>query len=76
MDGLTEKRYERQIQLWGVQGQTSLRNSKVCLINADATGTEALKNLILAGVGSFTIVDDTTVKEVDYGNNFFIAEVN
>ncbi|XP_063900766.1 NEDD8-activating enzyme E1 regulatory subunit-like isoform X2 [Zophobas morio] len=74
MDGLTEKRYERQIQLWGVQGQTSLRNSKVCLINADATGTEALKNLILAGVGSFTIVDDTTVKEVDYGNNFFIAE--
>lgn len=36
-------------RLWGDHGQTSLEQARVCLINATATGTEILKNLILPG---------------------------
>ena len=36
-------------RLWGDHGQANLEVAKVCLINANATGTEILKNLILPG---------------------------
>uniref|UniRef100_A0A672GYC1 NEDD8-activating enzyme E1 regulatory subunit n=1 Tax=Salarias fasciatus TaxID=181472 RepID=A0A672GYC1_SALFA len=48
-------------QLWGDHGQEALENAHVCLINATATGTEILKNLVLPGIGAFTIVDGHTV---------------
>uniref|UniRef100_A0A3P9MCI0 NEDD8-activating enzyme E1 regulatory subunit n=1 Tax=Oryzias latipes TaxID=8090 RepID=A0A3P9MCI0_ORYLA len=37
------------VQLWGDHGQEALENAHVCLINATATGTEILKNLVLPG---------------------------
>ncbi len=37
------------LSLWGEEGQAALENSKICLLNATATGTETLKNLILPG---------------------------
>jgi hypothetical protein len=37
-------------RLWGDHGQVALEKAKICLINASATGTEILKNLILPGV--------------------------
>ncbi|VEN63468.1 unnamed protein product, partial [Callosobruchus maculatus] len=52
------KKYDRQLRLWGDHGQKLLENSKVCLINATALGTEILKSLVLPGIGSFTIVDE------------------
>ena len=66
------KKYDRQLRLWGDHGQSCLELAKVCLINATATGTEILKNLILPGVGSFTIVDGQTVTADDAGNNFYL----
>lgn len=33
--------------------------------------TEALKNLVLGGIASFTIIDDKKVTEEDLKNNFF-----
>lgn len=66
------KKYDRQLRLWGDHGQSCLELAKVCLINATATGTEILKNLILPGVGSFTIVDGQTVTGDDAGNNFYL----
>ncbi|XP_029636762.1 NEDD8-activating enzyme E1 regulatory subunit [Octopus sinensis] len=67
-------RYDRQLRLWGDHGQACLENAKVCLINATATGTEILKNLVLPGIGSFTIVDGDKVTGADVGNNFFLAK--
>ena len=43
------QKYDRQLRLWHAHGQIAVENSKICLINADATGTETLKNLILPG---------------------------
>ena len=41
------------------------------VISASATSTSVLKNLVLPGVGHFTILDPEKVSEVDAGNNFF-----
>nr|CAB3264189.1 NEDD8-activating enzyme E1 regulatory subunit-like [Phallusia mammillata] len=67
-----EKKYDRQLRLWGDHGQRDLENASVCLINVTATGTETLKNLILPGIGSFTIVDGGRISGQDAGNNFFL----
>ncbi|XP_064130011.1 NEDD8-activating enzyme E1 regulatory subunit isoform X1 [Loxodonta africana] len=67
-----EQKYDRQLRLWGDHGQEALESAHVCLINATATGTEILKNLVLPGVGSFTIIDGNQVSGEDAGNNFFL----
>ncbi|XP_060767074.1 NEDD8-activating enzyme E1 regulatory subunit isoform X1 [Neoarius graeffei] len=71
-----EQRYDRQLRLWGDHGQDALESAHVCLINATATGTEILKNLVLPGIGAFTIVDGHRVSGEDVGNNFFLSSDN
>ena len=58
-----QKRYDRQIRIWGAHGQSSLEEAKICLLNASATGSETLKNLVLGGIQGFTIVDDRKVHD-------------
>lgn len=71
-----EKKYDRQLRLWAAAGQQALENAKVLLLNDNpgVVGVETLKNLVLPGVGSFTIVDGATVSESDLGLNFFLDE--
>lgn len=66
-------KYDRQLRLWGDHGQASLESAHVCLINASATGTEIVKNLVLPGIGGFTIVDNKRVSPEDVGTNFFVT---
>jgi NEDD8-activating enzyme E1 regulatory subunit len=42
------------------------------MIGASATATSVLKNLVLPGIGSFTILDSRDVTPADAGNNFFL----
>jgi NEDD8-activating enzyme E1 regulatory subunit len=70
----TDDKYDRQLRLWGPHGQRSLMNAHILLINADGCGTETLKNLVLPGVGKFTILDGNLVTEKDCGSNFFVTE--
>ncbi|KAI3966741.1 hypothetical protein MKW92_038738 [Papaver armeniacum] len=67
-------KYDRQIRIWGEQGQTALEKASICLLNCGPTGSEALKNLVLGGVGSITIIDGFKVEEGDLGNNFMVDE--
>ncbi len=71
-----EKKYDRQLRLWAASGQAALEDAKVLLLNSGsgAVGVETLKNLILPGVSSFTIVDEADVSELDLGVNFFLEE--
>jgi amyloid beta precursor protein binding protein 1 len=81
-----ERKYDRQLRLWAASGQQALEQSHVLLINSDGpiddadttvggvVGVETLKNLVLPGVGGFTIVDPATVTEPDLGVNFFLEE--
>ena len=64
--------YDRQLRLWGDHGQKSLESARVCLIGANALGTEILKALVLPGLGSFTIIDHQLVTLADCGSNFFV----
>jgi amyloid beta precursor protein binding protein 1 len=83
-----ERKYDRQLRLWAATGQQALEDSRVLLVNSDGplgagstgvsgvVGVEALKNLVLPGIGGFTIVDPATVTESDLGVNFFLEEVS
>ncbi|CAI5466399.1 unnamed protein product [Closterium sp. Yama58-4] len=66
------QKYDRQLRIWGEHGQRALEQARVCLLTAGPTGTEALKNLVLGGIGSFTVVDGATVEAHDLGNNYFL----
>ncbi|CAA2975460.1 NEDD8-activating enzyme E1 regulatory subunit AXR1-like isoform X2 [Olea europaea subsp. europaea] len=67
-------KYDRQLRIWGEQGQTALEKSSICLLNCGPTGSETLKNLVLGGVGSVTVVDGSKLELGDLGNNFMVDE--
>ncbi|KAF2492193.1 hypothetical protein BU16DRAFT_491642 [Lophium mytilinum] len=71
-----EKKYDRQLRLWAASGQAALEESHILLINSGpgVVGVETLKNLVLPGIGNFTILDSTIVSEEDLGVNFFLEE--
>ncbi|KAJ8082084.1 hypothetical protein PM082_007930 [Marasmius tenuissimus] len=66
------RRYDRQLRLWAASGQSALENSRILVISGSATSTSILKNLVLPGIGHFTILDHTKVTPEDAGNNFFL----
>lgn len=67
------QRYDRQLRLWASSGQKSLESAKILVLGASHLGACVLKNLILPGIGSFTLVDGTLVSDYDLGNNFFVT---
>ncbi len=80
-----EKKYDRQLRLWAASGQRALEESQVLLVvgedansgsNSTVAGVETLKNLILPGIGGFTIADAATVTEADLGINFFLENTS
>lgn len=66
------KKYDRQLRIWGAHGQQALESTRICLLTCSPTGSETLKNLVLGGIASFTIVDQAVVEASDLGNNFFL----
>ncbi|TFK45262.1 hypothetical protein OE88DRAFT_1715442 [Heliocybe sulcata] len=66
------RRYDRQLRLWAATGQAALESSRILVIGASATSTSILKNLVLPGIGHFTILDHHSVTPEDAGNNFFL----
>ena len=69
-----EKKYDRQLRLWAASGQAALESAHVLLINSGTgvVGVETLKNLVLPGIGQFTVQDSAQVIEADLGVNFFL----
>ena len=70
----TNDKYDRQLRLWGSHGQKALMDAHLLLITADGSGTETLKNLVLPGVGRFTIMDHNDVAPSDCTSSFFLTE--
>ncbi|KAJ8126629.1 hypothetical protein O1611_g7009 [Lasiodiplodia mahajangana] len=68
--------YDRQIRLWGVQAQQKIQAANILLISMKALANEIAKNLVLAGIGALTIVDDQLVTEADLGAQFFLSQEN
>ncbi|KAH9476223.1 NEDD8-activating enzyme E1 regulatory subunit [Psilocybe cubensis] len=70
------RRYDRQLRLWAASGQSALENARILVVSGGATATSILKNLVLPGVGHFTILDPLPVTPEDAGNNFFLDGLN
>jgi amyloid beta precursor protein binding protein 1 len=62
----------RSDRLWAASGQSALESSRILVISGSATSTSILKNLVLPGIGHFTILDPEKVTPEDAGNNFFL----
>ncbi|KAI2612615.1 uncharacterized protein GGS25DRAFT_126629 [Hypoxylon fragiforme] len=66
--------YDRQLRLWGMEAQQKIQSANIVLITMKALANEIAKNLVLAGIGSLTVVDDQIVTEADLGAQFFLSE--
>ncbi|XP_078432559.1 SUMO-activating enzyme subunit 1B-1-like isoform X2 [Wolffia australiana] len=64
--------YDRQIRVWGVDAQKRLSKSHVLVCGITGATVEFCKNIVLAGVGSVTLVDDRPVSEDVIQANFLI----
>ena len=68
----TQDKYDRQLRMWGADGQRKLNLAKIVCLGLTPAGTEALKNLVLPGIGFIRIVSDAKVTERELGRNFFL----
>lgn len=66
--------YDRQLRLWGIEAQNRMRKANILLITIRALGNEIAKNLVLAGIGSLTILDADNVSQADVVSQFFVTE--
>lgn len=57
-----------------MQAQKRIQGATVLLITMRALANEIAKNLVLAGIGSLTVVDDQLVTEADLGAQFFLTK--
>ncbi|KAM3212517.1 hypothetical protein ACQJBY_065523 [Aegilops geniculata] len=64
--------YDRQIRVWGVDAQKRLSKAHVLVCGVNGTTIEFCKNIVLAGVGSLSLMDDHIVTEDDLNSNFLI----
>lgn len=70
---MSKDKYDRQTRLWG-EGQVLISLANVLCFGSDSVASEALKNLVLSGIGSITIVDNEVVNDKDIETNFFISD--
>ncbi|KAI0368507.1 hypothetical protein BV20DRAFT_969136 [Pilatotrama ljubarskyi] len=66
------RRYDRQLRIWAASGQAALEASRILVLSSSATSTSILKNLVLPGIGHFSILDSAVTTPADAGNNFFL----
>ncbi|XP_039001386.1 SUMO-activating enzyme subunit 1B-1-like isoform X2 [Hibiscus syriacus] len=64
--------YDRQIRVWGADAQRRLSKSHILVYGMKGTVAEFCKNIVLAGVGSVTLMDDHAVTDSALSANFLI----
>jgi ubiquitin-like 1-activating enzyme E1 A len=57
-----------------MKAQEKIRNANILLITMKALANEIAKNLVLAGIGSLTILDSEPVTASDLGAQFLLSE--
>ena len=51
-----------------------MRNATILVVRLRGVATEAIKNMVLAGIGKLVIVDGEEVAEEDLGAGFFYRD--
>ncbi|GAA5838218.1 hypothetical protein JCM9279_004160 [Rhodotorula babjevae] len=69
------KLYDRQLRLWGAAAQARMLAARVLFAGRfRGLAVDAVKNVVLAGVGSVTLLDSEELAEEDLGSNYFARE--
>lgn len=58
-------RFDRQISLFGEEGQRKIQNSHVTVIGAGGTGSHVIQQLAYLGIGYLTIIDSDNLEETN-----------
>ena len=51
-----------------------MRNATILVVRLKGVATEAIKNIVLAGIGKLVVVDPDDVAEEDLGAGFFFRD--
>jgi ubiquitin-like 1-activating enzyme E1 A len=51
-----------------------MRNAAILVVTLSGVATEAIKNMVLAGIGRLIVVDGQDVSEEDLGAGFFFRD--
>lgn len=62
---MSTNRYERQLRLFGEEGQRRIRESYVGIVGAGGLGSHLIQQLAFLGVGKLAIIDPDELKETD-----------
>jgi hypothetical protein len=67
---MIDNRFDRQIRLFGTEGQAKIGASRVAVIGAGGTGSIIIPQLALLGVGHLTIVDHDEIEQSNRNRHF------
>lgn len=71
---IDESLYSRQLYVMGHDAQKRMASSSVLIVGLDGLGVETAKNIILAGVKSVSLLDDTPCSWIDLSAQFYLDE--
>ncbi|MBD3229424.1 MAG: hypothetical protein GF329_14665 [Candidatus Lokiarchaeota archaeon] len=71
---MSQERYDRQVRIWGTEGQKKINNTKILLVGAGGTGCEIIKNLTLLGFGEIHVVDLDIIEISNLNRQFFFYD--
>ena len=74
ISNIDENRQSRSIATFGIENIKKFSKLKIFIYGVSGIGLEAAKNLILTGIKSLTIYDDTISRTEDLSWNFFLDE--
>ncbi|CAI5704559.1 hypothetical protein KXD40_001478 [Peronospora effusa] len=73
---IDEGLYSRQLYVMGREAQLRMGASNVLIIGLNGLGVEIAKNVILAGVKSVTLHDDTPATMLDLASQFYLSKAD
>ena len=69
-----ESLYSRQLYVFGHEAQKKMGSASVLIMGLNGLGVEVAKNIILAGVKSVTLYDNTLTTYEDLSSQFYLNE--
>ena len=71
---MNKEKFDRQIRIWGKEGQEKIENVKVLIVGAGGIGAEVIKNLVFLGFQHLMIVDLDKIEISNLNRQFFFDE--
>lgn len=73
---IDESLYSRQLYVLGHDAMQNMNKSNILIIGMGGLGVEIAKNIILSGVKSVTLIDNSPVEVTDMSSNFYLDDAS